>query len=242
MKTEIEKDKQLSLEKYRAFLFPAVVVVLIALSTIMILKPKIDDLSQLRRGLSRQKKELTQLSQKVAVLEGYDQNELKTRANRALKVLPAEKDAPLLMAILRSSVNDYNLELGSLDIRVGEISTESAEPVTKDKPLPALQLQLDIAGSLNDFYDFLNNLELMAPIFEIDQIAMSRQGSSIGAKMELSSYYLTLPTDIGKMTRQIVPINFEEEKIYQEVSRYKLPSTGMALPLVGSGKENPFVY
>lgn len=239
---EIEKGKQLDLKKYRAFLFPVVVIVLIALSAVTILKPKINDLSQLRKNLSKQKEELTQLSQKVAVLESYDQNELKKRADTVLRVLPAEKDAPRIIVILRGLVDKYNLELGSLNIKVGDVSTESAEPAVKDDSLPALQLQLSVTGSLTDFYELLNTLESAAPIFGINQISMSRSGFSVGTKTGLSSYYLAMPKEIGKISRQIIPITPEEENVYEKISGYKSVSTGTSLPFVGSGKENPFTF
>lgn len=238
----MEISKLPNLTKYRVFLFPGAVVVLIILSMVMILKPKANDLLGLRKGLSKQKEELAQLSQKVAVLEGYDQSELKTRTNQVLKALPAEKDAPLLLATMRSLTNEYNLELESLNIDVGEVSTESAEPTTKEKPLPSLDLLLSVSGSLNDLYEFLSGVESTSPIIRINQVDITREGDSTEAKIQLSSYYLVIPTDIGKASRQIIPITLEEEKIYQQLSRYKPAVVETALPSVVSGKENPFVF
>jgi len=228
--------------KYQDFIFPGLVIFLIVLSAMIILKPKINDFWLLRRGLLGQKEKLAQLSQKVAVLEGYDRNELLIRTGQVLKVLPAEKDAPLVLATIRSLVNDYHLELGSLNISVGEISTESAKTVTKEKLLPSLDSQLSVSGNLSDFYDFLDALEKITPLVRINQVSITKEGTSVESKIQFSSYYLVPPKGIGKTNRQVISITSEEEKVYQELSQYQSTSVGTSLPSVGSGKENPFVF
>lgn len=238
----MKKERLTDLGKYRDFLFPGMAIVLILFSFLVILKPRLTDLFQLRRDLGKQKEELARLSQKVAVLEGYDQNELQIRSEQVLKVLPTEKDAPFVLATVRGLTSRHNLELESLTIEVGEISTESAQTKTKEKALPSLDLQLSVAGSLNDFYDFLSALESTTPIMRINQVDFSRQGTTVEDQIQLSSYYLMVPKTIGKTDRQIIPLTSKEETIYQELSQYKSAPTGETLPLVGSGKENPFAF
>lgn len=236
------KEEKTDLNKYRAFLFPGIAVVLIILSGMLVLKPKINDLSKLKKDITSQKEELSRLSQKVAVLESYDRNELKRRTDQVLKVLPAEKDAPLIMAALRQLINDHDLELKSLDIGVGEISTESAKQIGIKKAVPALDLELSLVGVLDDLYEFLNALDSITPLIEVDELQVGREGLAVEAGMELSSYYLLGSEDSGKIDRQIVAITPEEEKIYQEISFYKPVPGSMDLPEVSSGRENPFVY
>lgn len=238
----MEMRKKIEFGKYKNLLFPVLVVILILFSVITILKPKIDELFKLRKNISKQKEELALLSQKVAILESYDQNELKTRVNQIAKVLPAEKNGPLGLVIFRSLTSEHNLLLDSLDINVGELSTESAKPKTKEEVLPSLEININISGSLDDFYNFLADVEQTTPITKINQVSMSREGNTVEGKVTLSSYYLNLPKDIGKTTREIIPITLEEEKVFQQVIRFKSAPAGETLPLVTSGKENPFVY
>jgi len=239
---KIETGNLPKLSKFRVYLFPLVVVILIVVSTVAILKPKLDDLLKTRANLAKQKKELAQLTQKVTVLEGYDQDELKDRVNKILKVLPKEKDAPLILVTTRSLVNDYNLEISSLTIDVGELATESAKPKTKEETLPFLSIQLSVSGSLNDLYDFLEAIESTTPLMRIDHMSIDREGTTIESSIELFTYHLAAPQDIGKVARQITPLNSEEEEIYQKISRYRPGFAGTRLPYVGSGKENPFEF
>lgn len=239
---KIETGKLAELSKFQSFLFPVVVVVLILVSAMTILKPKLSDLLETRRDLAKQKRDLAQLTQKVAILEGYDQNELQTRTDQINKVLPREKDGPLILATIRTLVSDYNLELSSLTIEVGEIATESAESKRKEELVPSLAIQLSISGGIENLYDFLEAIESTAPLMRIDTISIAREGSTAESKIQLFSYYLAEPKDIGKVGRQIVPITPEEEEVYQELSRYQPTSVGTELPYVGSGKENPFTF
>lgn len=239
---KIETGRLSELSKFQSLLFPVVVIILILVSAITILKPRLNDLLETRRDLAKQKKELAQLTQKVAVLEGYDRDELQTRANQVNKVLPKEKDGPLILATIRSLVSDYNLELNNLTIEIGEIATESSEPKRKEELLPSLTIQLSIAGGLENLYDFFEAIESTTPLMRIDTISISREGSTADSKIQLFTYYLAEPKDIGKVGRQIVPITSEEEEIYQKLSRYQPARVGTKLPYVGSGKENPFTF
>lgn len=230
------------LRQYRSFLFPGVVVILIAVSAVTILKPRVSELLKLRRNLAKQEEELSQSSKKIVVLEGYDQNELQVRTTQALKVLPTEKDGPLILATVRNLVSESNLELVSLDIEIGEVSNESGGSKSKQEPLPPLGIRLSVAGSLGDLYDFLERIESAAPVIKINEVDIEREGTSIEGKIQLSTYYLAEPKDIGKASRQISPITIEEEKIYQAITNYQAVSTRTTLPLVSSGKEDLFSY
>lgn len=238
---KIETGKLPELSKFRIYLFPLVVVVLIVISTIAILKPKLNDLLKTRTNLAKQKKELAQLTQKVTVLEGYDQDELKIRVNKILKVLPKEKDAPLILVTMRSLANDYSLEINNLSIDVGELATESTKPKTKKETLPSLSIQLNVFGTLNDLYDFLEAVESTTPLMRIDHVSIDREGTTIESTIDLFTYHLVAPQDIGKVSRQITSLSSEEEEVYQKLSRYR-PIVGVRLPYVGSGKENPFEF
>lgn len=227
-----------NLSQYRNYLIPIVLVVLMLISGVMILKPKAEEVFGLRGDLSRQKIELAQLTQKLAILEGYDQEELKYRAERMLRVLPTEKNGPLVLAVVRSLVGDHNLELVSLTVEIGEISTESAQ---SKEPLPSLEVSASVTGSLDDLGSFLNALESATPIMRVKGLSISREGKTVESNISLSTYYLSVPKDIGKPSRRINIITQEEEEVYQELSRYQLPAVGKELPSVSSGKENPFI-
>jgi Tfp pilus assembly protein PilO len=233
------------LSHFRPFLFPVVVVVLMTLSGVLILKPKMTAFLDLRKDLAEQKKELAILSQKVAVLEGYDQNELQNRADFTLKVLPAEKNAPLVLATVRSLISEHSLTLSDLTIGVGSLSTESAKVKTKAEEkegIPSFSISLSFSGALSDLYRFLTAIESTLPLMRIEELSFSREGQTIEADLDLVSFYLVLPQSLGKTDRQIEPLTSEEEKVYLEINQYSSPKGSVSFPYVTSGKENPFTY
>lgn len=239
---KVGAGKLSELNKFRNFLFPGVVVILIIVSAMTILKPKLNDLLRTRRSLAKQKEELAQLTKKAAVLEGYDRNELDKRANQMLKVLPKEKDGPLIFATVRTLVGEHSLELESLDVEVGEMATESAQSKRKKELIPSLGIQLSVVGSLNDLYDFLEAIETTTPLMQVKLVSISREGTTIEANIQLVTYYLVAPEDIGRVSRQIIPLTSKEEEVYQKLSHYQPASIGTSLPYVSSGKENPFTF
>lgn len=238
----MEIGKLPDLSKYRDFLFPGIVIILIVVSLVIVVKPKITELMEIRGNLAKQKQELAQLIQKAAILEGYDQNELQVRANKTLKVLPAEKNGPLVLATVRTLVNEQDLDLEGLSVNIGEVSTGAAKPKSSKEKVPSLEIKLSISGNLDDFYKFLEGIQTTAPIMKIKQLSFSREGNSVSGSLLLASYYLNLPVDIGKTSSKIVPITSQEAEIYQQLSGYQLAISGNALPPIGSGKEDPFVY
>jgi len=237
-------NKLPGLSKFREFLFPLIVIVLIVLSGVLVVKPKLGEILKVRGELGKQKDELAQLSQKMAILQGYDRSELEARANQIVKVLPIDKNGPLIFASLRSLASENDLEIHGLDVQIGEISTESGKIQTKGnkESFPSLTISLSVSGDRGDLYEFFKSVESISPLMRIRQISLNQEEDIFESKLELETYYLASPEFIGKADRTIIPISSEEEEVYQKIKGYLTVLSQTSLPLMTSGKENPFTY
>jgi len=231
----------LDLNKYKPFILPLVILCLVVFSGLFLLKPKINQILDVRRNLSSQKTKLAQLTTKVAALQGLDEVELEERTKVLLGVLPSQKDLPGALVTIKSITSVAGLELRGIQVEPGEISTESAqtEP-TKKYNLPFLEFKITVGGNRTQFGDFLTKLVLTAPLMQVTTAEITQaDGGAIEADLKLDAFFLPLPSTLGAVEKPLASITPQEEGIYQQLSRISPVQTETISP-IQSGKENPF--
>lgn len=230
--------------KYKSYLIPILVVLIIFVSSLVFLKPKIIDLIEIQKKNSEERKKLAQLSQKVAALEGLDINELTAKSDLLLKILPAEKDIPNFLTALKIISQQTNVTLKSLKTDPGAISTVSAKPKTKEqKGLPSVPFDLIVRGENDMIKDFLQKVENVMPLMRIEIVSLSnREDNFVEASLILNAYFQPLPQNIGPLEQSISLVTQEEENTYQTLSGLEPAATESSLLEVVSGRENPFSF
>ena len=107
----------------KSLLLPGIILILVILISLFWLKPKVLVVVKIRRDLITSQKTLAELTKKLATLEGLSKTELSEKVDLALKVLPAEKDIPRNLFVVRELVLNSGLSGGGLSIpEVGELS------------------------------------------------------------------------------------------------------------------------
>ncbi len=227
--------------KYKSYLIPILVLFIIFVTSLLFLKPKIIGLIEIQKKNSVERKRLAQLSQKVAALEGLDLNELTTKSDSLLKILPAEKDVPNFLAALKMISQQTNVTLKSLKTDPGAISTVSAKTKTKElKGLPMISFSLIVQGENDKIKDFVQKVENVIPLMRIKIVGLSnREENFVEANLVLNAYFQPLPQNIGLLEQPISLITQEEESTYQTLSGFEPAATESSLPEVVSGRENP---
>lgn len=226
---------------YKPFLLPVIIFLLIILSGLFLLKPRIAQVLNIRRNLSSQKAKLAKLTAKVAALQGLDEVELEEKTKVALRALPAQKDLPGALLTIKSLTTETGLELRGIQVEPGEISTESAEPQSSKKyNLPFLEFKINVGGSKTQLKDFLTKLSLTAPLMRVAAIKIAQtEGEVIEADLDLDTFLLPLPSTLGAVEQELVPITPQEEGIYQQLAKIAPVQTVTFSP-IPAGKENPF--
>lgn len=236
-------DDLKNLTQYKSYLIPILVLAIIFVTSLVFLKPKIVGLSQIQKKNSVERKKLAQLSQKVASLEGLDLNELTTKSDTLLKILPAEKDVPNFMATLKVLSQQTNVTLKTLKMDPGGISTDSAQPKKEEKGLPFITISLIVRGDSEEIKEFAQKVENVIPLMRITTLSLSnKEDNFTEASIVLNAYFLPLPQNIGQLEQPISLITQEEESTYQSLFGLTSAATESGFPEVSSGRENPFSF
>jgi Tfp pilus assembly protein PilO len=232
----------------KSLLLPGVILVLLILVSLFWLKPKVVAVIKIRRDLITGQKSLAELTKKLATLEGLSKTELTEKVNLALKILPAEKDIPRNLFVIKELVLNSGLSGTGLSIpEVGEIASESATAIksSKDEILPSLEMKLDLVGPREKIGDFLQQIESTAPLMRVSSLTIAqKEGDLSEAMIGIKSYFLPFPKTLGKLEQSLPPITPQEEKVFNGLSNFKLlewpeVSTTSALP---THKSDLFTY
>lgn len=234
----------LDLNKYKPFTLPAVILLLVIFSGLLLLKPKVGQILGIHRHLSSQKNKLAQLTTKLYALQGLDEFELEERTKVLLRTLPSQKDLPGALVTIKSLTSTAGLELRGIQVEPGEISSESAQPeATKKYNLPFLEFKIKLGGNQTQLKDFLTKLASTAPLMRVAAMEISQtEGGVIEADLKLDTFFLPLPSTLGLVEKPLVPLTSQEEEIYQQLVKISPAQTGQTATFspIPSGKENPF--
>ena len=242
----MEISKEIS--KQKRFLFPLVAVLFVVLASLFILKPKIGQILEPRRTIAGQKQLLSKLTEKAAVLEGLDKNELNDKVDFSFKVVPVEKDVPLIMSLVKDFSQQAGLSLKTIKTDPGGISTESASKQISSgaEEVDSYPFTLVLEGGLPEAKSFLDLIKQTAPLIKVESFSMSNEQTETGKSgqisLAISTYFHPLPTELGPVESPVALLTQQEEKLYETLTKLTVPATQENFQEVPSGKANIFEY
>jgi len=234
---------KINLKDLKPFLLPALVIFLILVVTAFVLKPRLEVMTKSRQQLTKDRKILADLTKKLATLEGLAKVEFSEKTDIALAVLPAEKDVPSNLAVIKNVALNNGLIVNNITIsEVGEIATISSEvKVRKDVILPSFKLDVSLTGGLEMIKNFISQIQSAAPLMEVKNVSLSQKKTeSPETKMEIEAYFLPFPKTLGKPEQQLIAITSGEEKIFSRINDFTFLRGQQTLPNLPVGKENLF--
>ncbi|HUS59766.1 MAG TPA: hypothetical protein VMX76_00050 [Nevskiaceae bacterium] len=231
-------------KNYKSLLWPGIIFLVVAIIGLAFLKPKITGIFQLRKQIAKDKNTLAQLTQKINALEGLDEKELEIKIEKVLKALPSEKNIAGLLYTLKILSQETEVGLKDIQVSPGELSTRSAQPETKSESgLPLLSFSLIVEGESEKARNFFDRIETIMPLMKIRGIGMAQSDEGVvEANLELATFFLLLPKELGVIENPLALITLQEEKAYQELTRFKAAEKVEEWLLIPSGKENPFIF
>lgn len=234
----------LKIEKAGPFAIPGLIIVFILFSGLFLIQPRLTEVFSIQRDLKKEEKRLAQLTAKTAALEGLDQVELSQKTEIVAKVLPGEKDLPLLLFVVKNIAAKNNIELRSLEVEPGELATPSAEGKDKgeEEELPFLSFEIVVGGQMSDLKEFLAQLANTAPLMGAKSVEIEIGGGSFQADLLLDSPFLPPPVTLGVPEKPLLPITGEEEETYQKLARLNFSLIQEEMPSVPGGKEDLFAF
>ena len=135
------------------------------------------------------------------------------------------------MSILRTLAGRRGLIIKALVSEPGELATASAEPLLFD---------FSLSGEVVPMAQYVEDLHHFLPLMKLATVTISQEDDQRDLEISLESLLLSLPTEIGPAEADLSLLTKEEEKIYQQLVNYQMIGSEQELPLVPSGRENPF--
>lgn len=221
-------------KKYQKEIFYLLLFLIIILSLLFFIRPKIGEILRLRREVRKNKVLLSKLTQKASFLEGLNEAELTLKSEKVLKVLPAEMDVSFILVNLKALASSEGVDIKRIQVDLGQNS--------KNTSLKSFGFKINVEGESENIKSFLRRIENISPVLRVKSLALNFQ-KGFQASMELETYYLSLPKTLGKVEKEVPLLTSQEEKIYQRISALE----EISLPNVSfeeekTGKYNPFSY
>ncbi|MBN1263273.1 MAG: hypothetical protein JW991_02860 [Candidatus Pacebacteria bacterium] len=232
--------KKYNLNDLKYFIFPLLVLGLMAVSFFLLLWPKVIQIKEARSIIKNQETKLGRLTEKLASLKGLNETELTDRSELVLRALPESKQPMLAMSVLRHISQETGIEVKKIDVRPGELATLSAKVKNQ---VPSLDFSVKVTGLENQIGDFMEKLSKSLPLLRAEKISLSFGPQSLELTMDIASYYSFLPVSLGKIDTLPGILSQDEKEAYKKLENFSFPSTFSEewLPALDAGRPNPFI-
>lgn len=226
--------KEEYLKKYSKEIFYLLLFLIMILTLLFFIKPKINQILDLKREVEKNKLLLTNLTKKVSLLESLDEAELTSKSEKLLKTLPAEMDISFILMNLKTLASSEGVNIERIQVDLGDSK--------KNGGLKSFSFKINIEGESVNVKSFLRRIENIIPILRIKKLSLNFQ-KGFQSSLEIETYYLSLPQTLGKLEKEVPLLTSQEEKIYKKISTFEeinFPEVSLEQEI--TGKDNPFSY
>ena len=221
-----------NLKAYKYYFLPAIIFLAILFTGLVFLRPNMVKVVQIQQRIAGERNILVQLTGKLSQLEALDESNLISKTEMLLKIVPPEKDVPAILASLKNLSSISNLDLKSVQLDPGDLTTD----------YPIL-VSLKLEGEAEGLKKFLEKIELISPLMRPKTITtIYQEGNVSEMSLVLETFFLQFPETLGEIDSPLPEISSEEEKAYQRVSSFEVYSSEIETSILPSGKENPFSF
>jgi hypothetical protein len=245
MKKNQEKWSSFDFESIRVFFLPVLVVALGVVSFFLVLKPKIDEVGELRDSIKIGQTRLGSLTKKLSLLKTLDSSILSDQLELALRALPENKRPLLVMRVLKKLGSESGVAIVSLGVNPGSIATPAAAPSQKKASKGALGLtfSLKFTGSTSEIRDFIEKLTKTLPLLRLTKVSLQRAKGKdhFSASTEVVAFYSFVPKSLGKIESPVKTLDEGEEEFLARLEEFSFPLPDETPFLFEAGRENPFL-
>ena len=202
--------------------------VLVVVAAIM---PQVNSVLEARSEFQKQEKLTTQLQKKAQALQDADTLQLVQNQEYIDNALPSKKPLLELMESVSQLSANADVTIKNIELTPGEISTESAQVVskTKNSQYDELDVDLVVQGQLKNINTFISGIENTAPMSNVTKISLNElRNKETGdedyfeAELTVATYYFTqsvkaaIDTPLSQLTAEEIPF-LEKLKGYSNI-------------------------
>jgi len=209
------------LKSATVFTGPILIIALTVVLTFLILLPRFRLVQEMGSELKIRKDRLQKLSIKLSDLEGIDEFSLREKTDLALKILPDQKDILKPVSVLNALAFKEQVYLESLDVRPGEVSSQSATTAAKEVKVENLGFKIKTLGTWERTLDFLFGIEKTLPLLNINTFKINNSGRAAILQLEAETFRSPLPTTLGKVDAALAKLSTSEEESLSLIKDYQ---------------------
>lgn len=220
-------------QKYKEFLFPAIVMVVSIILLIVFVIPQLLVFISNIDAIREENSKLSVLKENLNAITIISDSTLDSQLKITSAALPLTKDYAGILNALATASRISGASLGTFEFQVGDIS--STQP--NQSGFPFLKMTLNVGGDIKTVNSFINSLAKTFPLSEIAGATISNGLSTLN----LYFYYKPVPANVISNNVPINPVSKEGLNLISNLSLFS--NSSVNLPLYNaspSGKTNPF--
>jgi|GEM_PF-3828513 len=245
---------KIDLSKITAYLIPILVLLFVVVFFPFFLKPQLDKIKQKNTEVKKSEQRLTVLNEKIADLEKINENDVGLKLLETEKAVPSDKKIPQIILGINILANKDGLKLQSMEFKPGQPSTESAKAASTKKTgssnnsNSSVDLQKDkvtftltVDGSLQQFKNFLADIEISKRLLGVDKITGKEDEKRQTYTFDLEVYapYKKLQSSGDIVGQELPQFTSVSQSVYNILSKLT-DLTNIFITPVETGVTDPF--
>ena len=220
-------------EKFKLFIFPAVVAVSSLMLIVFVIYPQVTKLLSNQQIAAELKNKSKTLDTKAQALENYNPDDLDLKVKSALSSFPSEKDYITVLRLLQNIVAQSGFTTVSLSL--GGSSEKGAGT-------QSYGLKLDVLGQVTKLADLLSNIESSYRLMRVSGLETSPgKDSQISASFNIDVLYAQAPNDFGSVDSPLPQLSEKEQAILGRLESVAMVNQEKIASQSGlRGKVDPF--
>lgn len=213
-------------------------------SVFMLAVPWAMDAWEAEARITAAKLELEDTNLKLALLQDYQQTDLRNRLENTLLItLPKEFDVPLVLKALNQVTSEINMEI------VEAASIDTSQDKEDEKAAAKLQVQhitMTVKGEVPAFKQLLTSIEQIAPILKIQSIKMNVVPNEEGIQAEVAVDTFAMAVDVIKVDtvdKSKIPVfDAQDEVLFEQLTKLRKLDPTLFEESPGDATRNPFEF
>lgn len=197
-------------------------------------------------------KDNEQLTQKVELLNRYEEIDLKDKLSVLFSAVPGDKSLPSLFGTVEAVANETGVTIVDMSVSGGLVASASASkqsPLEKKLGSRIVPFTVTVEGSLSNMQQFIINIPLVRRLMRIREFSITfpKNNKPLTVSFLLDAFYEPYETQLGGTGALIKPLNDDELSIIDKLTKFPLmlsansENQSVASSSTTTVKSNPFM-
>ena len=192
------------------------VALMFLISVNLVFIPNFDNFKSTTASIKQVEKQKTEVLDKTKYLQSIDQEELKKNSDSINSALLPEKNAYLLVGVVKRIADNFGFQIDSFVVNPGILSGEDNKKVDKTpSTVSKIPIKMILVGPTSKYLELIKGIELSLPILSIDDFKMQSDTQAVKLNLTISAYYIgtNIKVDPEKISLADLALTKEESEL-----------------------------